>query len=104
MHDVDSWLDVIGEAIESFDCEDPNEKTSQYKTPIRVPRIDCNSITSEEFFIRYSKTNTPVILGNAESHMPMNLTAEYWRTNHGDRIVPLDVNMPSQVTCRLDVT
>jgi hypothetical protein len=97
MHDVDSWLDVLGEAIESFDCEDPNEKCHQYKTPIRVPRIDYDSITPEEFYNRYSKTNTPIILGNADAHMPMHLTAEYWRTHHGDRIVPLDVNMPSQV-------
>ncbi len=95
---VDAWLDILDEAIESFDREDPNVTSNQYKTPVRVPRIDYESITPEEFFNRYSKTNTPVILANAESHLPMNLTSEYWRTHHGDKIVPLDVNMPSQVT------
>ena len=98
MADVDVWLNVLGEAIESFDCEDSNVTNNQYKTPVRVPRIDYDSITPEEFFSRYSKTNTPIILGNAESHMPMNLTAEYWSTHHGEKIVPLDVNTPSQVT------
>ena len=98
MEDVDVWLNVLGEAIESFDCEDPNVTSDQYKTPVRVQRIDYDSITPEEFFNRFSKTNTPIILGNAESHMPMHLTAEYWRTHYGEKIVPLDVNMPSQVS------
>ena len=93
--DVDDWLGIVGEAFQSFDSEEP-KNDPQYKTPIRVPRIDYESITAEEFFNRYSNTNTPIILGNADAHMPMHLTAQYWILNHGDKIVPLDVNMPSQ--------
>lgn len=96
MADVDCWLGLLGEAIESFDSVEIIEAAKQ-KTPIQVPRIDYNSLTAEEFFERYSKTNTPIILGNAEAIMPMHLTAAYWEENHGDKIVPLDVNTPTQV-------
>jgi hypothetical protein len=95
MADVDCWLDMLGEAIESFDSVEIS--ASKHKAPIRVPRIDYNSITAEEFFERYSSTNTPIILGNAEAIMPMHLTASYWGEIHGDKLVPLDVNMPTQV-------
>lgn len=100
MAEIDSWLDMLSEAVELIDSVEIGNKC---KTPIRVPRIDYDSITAEEFFEKYSRTNTPIILGNAESHMPMHLTTAYWGKYHGNKIVPLDVNMPSQVSLCFEV-
>ena len=94
--DVDVWLACLGDAIESFD-EESAETGSRYKAPVCVPRIEYASISSEEFLEKYSIPNKPIILGNADEHLPMHLTVDYWMKNHADKVVPLDVNTPSQV-------
>jgi len=100
MEDVDTFIGLLGEAFtEHFDNEDPSEETVK-KEPVRVPRIAYDSLTPEEFASKYSATNTPVILGDAFTVVPMHLNLQYWAEHHGHKPVPLDLGTPSEKVVR----
>ena len=89
-------------------CDDSEEESDGDCAPhvpkrrvgAEIPRVDAASLAPGEFLERFSRRNAPVVLFNCEG-VPTHLTVEWWRDNHGDREVPLDVNTGGAVKAPL---
>ena len=97
--ETDIWLANLDGAFENFDHEDA--EVTRCKEAVRVPRVPYSSLSTSEFHERFSKTNTPIILGDAWDTIPAHLDLNYWRENHSDALVPLDLGTSSERLVKL---
>ena len=67
--------------------------------PPTAERVAIGSLDGEAFATRFSRPGKPVVLTGAEAYAPIHLTLDdHWRTHHGERCLPLEVNSPRAVT------